>query len=296
MSDQHHLQASNVFKCEGLTAVITGGGTGIGLMQTLTLAQNGAKKIFITSRNAEKLQDVAKKYGQNGNIVPVDGDITTKDGINKIVQEASKAAPGGINILFNNAGVAGEGSREGYGQSEDVEKYSQQLLRSEFSEWDHILKTNVTSHYFVAASFLPLLKKGADNVKGYTSQIINVTSISGLMKGASGGQFAYAASKESMVQMTKVMATEFLPLKIRVNQIAPGIFPSEMTAGDSDTHTHKSDLSGTEKGKGLPAGRPGREEDMAAATLYLASYGGLYCNGQALWPDGGATVANPSSI
>lgn len=82
------------------------------------------------------------------------------------------------------------------------------------------------------------------------------------------------------------MAKEFLPLKIRVNQIAvsvhagyqadlqPGIFPSEMTAGDSDDQTHKSDLSDTEKGKGLPAGRPGNEKDMAAATLYLASYAG----------------------
>jgi hypothetical protein len=48
-----------------------------------------------------------------------------------------------------------------------------------------------------------------------------------------------------------------------------------MTAGDSDPHTHKSDLSNTEKGKGLPAGRPGNENDMAAATLYLASYGGV---------------------
>jgi NAD(P)-dependent dehydrogenase (short-subunit alcohol dehydrogenase family) len=56
--------------------------------------------------------------------------------------------------------------------------------------------------------------------KGYASQIINVTSISGIMKGSSGGQFAYAASKEAAVQMSKVMATEFLPLKIRVNQIA----------------------------------------------------------------------------
>lgn len=247
MSNQEHLQAANVFSCKGLTAVVTGGGTGIGLMQTLTLVQCGAK-VFITSRNAEKLKDVANKYGSNGNIVPIDGDITSKDGIAKVVKDISSQATNGINVLFNNAGIAGEGSREGYERSEDVEKYSQQLLKSEFKEWDDILRTNVTSHYFTAASFLPLLKKGADNTKGYTSQIINVTSISGLLKGASGGQFAYAASKEAMVQMTKVMATEFLPLKIRVNQIAPGIFPSEMTAGDSDDKTHKSDLSGTEKG------------------------------------------------
>ena len=58
---------------------------------------------------------------------------------------------------------------------------------------------------FTAASFLPLLKKGADNTQGYASQIINVTSISGLMKGSSGGQFAYAASKASMVQVSRAM-------------------------------------------------------------------------------------------
>lgn len=57
---------------------------------------------------------------------------------------------------------------------------------------------------FTAASFLPLLKKGADNTTGYTSQIINTTSISGLMKGASGGQFAYVASKEAMVQVRAI--------------------------------------------------------------------------------------------
>jgi NAD(P)-dependent dehydrogenase (short-subunit alcohol dehydrogenase family) len=138
-----------------------GGGTGIGLMQTLALAQNGAK-VFITSRNADKLNDVAKKYESSGEIVPIVGDITSKDGISKIVEEISKNAPNGINVLyikpsshakpladdrFNNAGIAGEGSREGYEKSDDVEKYSQQLLRSEFKEWDDILRTNVTAHY-----------------------------------------------------------------------------------------------------------------------------------------------------
>jgi NAD(P)-dependent dehydrogenase (short-subunit alcohol dehydrogenase family) len=147
---------------------------------------------------------------------------------------------------FNNAGIAGEGSREGYEKSDDVEKFSQQLLKSEFKEWDDILRTNVTAHYvrlssptsyldpqplhsslisskpsvlsryrlkdtqretlvnaqFTAASFLPLLKKGGDNTKDYASQIINTTSISGLLKGSSGGQFAYASSKASMVQVS----------------------------------------------------------------------------------------------
>lgn len=67
-------------------------------MQALTLAQNGAK-VFITSRNEEKLKDVAEKYGQNGNIVPIQGDISNKESLAKIVQEVSKNATNGINIL-----------------------------------------------------------------------------------------------------------------------------------------------------------------------------------------------------
>jgi NADP-dependent 3-hydroxy acid dehydrogenase YdfG len=68
-------------------------------MQTLALVQNGAK-VYITSRNADKLNDVAKKYESSGEIIPVVGDITTKDGIAKIVQEIQSKSPNGINVLY----------------------------------------------------------------------------------------------------------------------------------------------------------------------------------------------------
>lgn len=67
---------------------------------------------------------------------------------------------------------------------------------------------------------MPLLTAGAKSTKGYASQVINVSSISGMLKSASGGQYAYASSKAALVQISKVLAQEFLPLKIRVNQIA----------------------------------------------------------------------------
>jgi NAD(P)-dependent dehydrogenase (short-subunit alcohol dehydrogenase family) len=117
---------------------------------------------------------------------------------------------------------------------------------------------------FTAASFLPLLKKGGDNTEGYASQIINTTSISGLLKGSSGGQFAYAASKQSMVQvcrflwylykadvqMTKVMASEFLHLKIRVNQIAVSALPHLPIS--SSLWTHPSLCQLTHLARNLP--------------------------------------------
>jgi len=295
MSDHSHLEAAQLFSCKGLTAVVTGGGTGVGLMITLGLVKNGAK-VFITSRNIEKLHDVAEKYP--GEIIPVQGDLSNKEGIIKVYDEIAKQSPEGINILVNNAGIAGEGSREGYEATptDDAEKFKAQLWKSEFDEWSDIYRTNVIAYYFTSAAFLPLLSKAAKSTKGYASQIINVSSISGILKSASGGQFAYAGSKDAIVQLSKVLAQEFLPLKIRVNQIAPGIFPSQMTAGDSDPETHKSSLEGTGKGEKLPAGRPGAEADMAASALYLASYGGVFLNGQLVHPDGGATVQNPSSL
>ena len=100
----------------------------------------------------------------------------------------------------------------------------------------------------------------------YKSNIITITSISGILNSTSGGQFAYAASKAALIQNTKNMAKEFAEMGFRVNSIAPGIFPSEMTTGDSDERG-KSSLGG---GDSLPAKRPGNDRDMAQTVLYLA--------------------------
>lgn len=78
-------------------------------------------------------------------------------------------------------------------------------------------------------AFLPLLAKGNSRVKGYTSSVINIDSISGLMKGSSNGQFAYASSKAASLHLTRMLATTFAETKVRVNSIAPGVFPSEVS-------------------------------------------------------------------
>ncbi|KAJ9103863.1 hypothetical protein QFC21_002325 [Naganishia friedmannii] len=295
-----HMHRNELFDMTGFTAVVTGGGTGIGLMITLALVENGCK-VFITSRDKSKLEDVVKRYGgdgkERGEIIPVEVDITSKDSLVNAVKVIEPQAPKGIQILFNNAGIAGEGAREGYEaiDKKHAEAISAQLWKSETSEWDAILRTNVTSQYFTAAAFLPLLAKGKDSFKGYASQIINTTSISGVLKKASGGQYAYAASKAAMFQFTKVLATELLETGIRVNQLVPGVFGSQMTAGGTG-EDHKSSLEGTGKGTKNPAGRPGDEKDMAGAVLFLASRAGVYLNGQELHPDGGATLSGSSSL
>jgi NAD(P)-dependent dehydrogenase (short-subunit alcohol dehydrogenase family) len=143
----------------------------------------------------------------------------------------------------------------------------------------------------MSMTFLPLLAKGNDTTPGYSSQVINVTSISGAMKGSSSGQFAYASSKAAATHLSKMLATTFVKTKVRVNVIAPGVFPSEMTTGSSD-EDNKSVIEG---GMSNPAGRPGKDTDMAATVLLLAGPGGVFFNEQILYPDGGNTLVQPSS-
>lgn len=145
-------------------------------------------------------------------------------------------------------------------------------------------QTNVAAGYFLSMAFLPLLAKGKDAVPGYTSQVVNVSSISGAMKGSSGGQFAYAASKAAFTHVSRMLATTFSSVGVRVNVIAPGVFPSEMTADESGGD-NKSELD--ESKASTPAGRFGHDSDMGATILFLAGKGGLFYNEQIMYPDGG---------
>jgi NAD(P)-dependent dehydrogenase (short-subunit alcohol dehydrogenase family) len=154
-------------------------------------------------------------------------------------------------------------------------------------------ETNVTAGYFVAAAFLPLLAKGTASKPGYSTSIVNVASISGMMRTSSEAQFAYASSKAAMIHLSKMLGTTLAQAKIRVNTICPGIFPSEMSQGKSDAE-NKSQIDGM--GEGLPAGRPGNDQDMAAAILYLVGPASAFSNGQILYPDGGAVLTEPADM
>ena len=165
-------------------------------------------------------------------------------------------------------------------------------MQSQPEQWQETFQTNLTAQFFVTAAFLPLLAKGKDLTPGFSSSVCNIASISGVMKGTSSGQFAYATSKAGFIHMTRMMATTFAEAKIRVNCIAPGIFPSEMTAGSSgDDQKSTLDMQMSN-----PAGRTGHDSDMAACILFLASPGGLFLNAQILYPDGGKCLSRPGAV
>ena len=164
-----------------------------------------------------------------------------------------------------------------------AEAISKHFLRSEEQQWQETFRINVMGQYFMSMAFLPLLARGTSSTPGYSSSVVNVSSISGAMKGSSGGQFSYASSKAAFTHLSRMLGTTFKDVKVRVNTIAPGIFPSEMTAGDSGDD-NKSTLDMTLNN---PSGRTGEDSDMAATILFLAGKGGVFYNDQIMYPDGG---------
>ncbi|KAF5650582.1 NAD(P)H-dependent oxidoreductase [Fusarium sp. NRRL 52700] len=288
------LKAAALFDVSHITAVVTGGATGIGLMITQALQSNGAK-VYITGRRTEVLEQTQKTYGTGpGSIHVLPGDVSEKDEAIRLAEEVGKKEPNGIHLLVNNAGIAEDDNTKfssvGEPDTTDAKALSEHFLKTEPHQWADTLKTNVTGPYYMSMAFLPLLAKGRETTPGYSSQIVNVSSISGAMKGSSMGQPAYATSKAALTHLSRMIATLTKDVKVRVNVIAPGLFPSEMTTGESDER-NKSNI---DKKMTNPAGRPGHDTDMAATILFLAGKGGLFYNGQIVYPDGGSTLINPA--
>jgi len=288
------LKTSELFDVSFITAVVTGGGTGIGLMIAQALATNGAK-VYITGRREEVLENTVKQYSTGpGSLHALPGDVSSKEGAIQLAKDIEQKEPKGIQLLVNNAGIARDEntkfSSNGQPDFTDAEAISKHFLKSEEQQWMDTFHTNVMGQYFMSMAFLPLLAKGREVTPGYTSSVVNVSSISGQMKGSSSGQAAYASSKAAFTHLSRMLATTFMDVKVRVNVIAPGIFPSEMTAGESgEDNKSKLDMQPSN-----PAGRTGHDSDMAATILFLAGKGGLFYNEQILYPDGGSTLKQPA--
>ncbi|KAJ6095839.1 hypothetical protein N7486_006585 [Penicillium sp. IBT 16267x] len=282
------FKLENVFNVKDRVALVTGGGSGIGLMATQSLAVNGAK-VYITGRTGEKLERVAELYGKDvpGQIIPITADITSKASIQKLVDQIS-SKESKLHILINNAGISSTSYET---EHTDPKALQEELFHSKSTveEWEDVMRTNVTQLFFTTSAFLPLLNKGTEDEYGWSSTVLNITSISGIVK-TSQHHFAYNASKAAAIHLTKMLAHEIMTskLKIRVNNIAPGVFPSEMTAKDSDELQKSSIPKEKYEGK-IPAGRPGKDEDMAGAVLFTVA--NQYLNGQTIVVDGGYVLA-----
>ncbi|KAI0476373.1 hypothetical protein GGR56DRAFT_642358 [Xylariaceae sp. FL0804] len=282
------FKSDKLFDMTGRVALITGGGSGIGLMCTQALVANGAK-VYITGRTKEKLDRVVEKYSESkGSIVPVQADITNKQHIADLVKKIESSEEC-LCILINNAGISGSTLQTEAGSADEMRQNLFDSDKSTFEDWTDVYRTNVAQLFFMTSAFLPLLQRSSQRHAGWSGTVINITSISGLVKTAQH-HFQYNASKGAANHLTRMLASEVAGngLKIRVNALAPGVFPSEMTTQESGDD-QKSHIPREKYADKVPAGRPGKDEDMAQAVLFFAA--NQYLNGQTVAVDGGYTIA-----
>ncbi|KAG7411827.1 Rhamnolipids biosynthesis 3-oxoacyl-[acyl-carrier-protein] reductase [Fusarium oxysporum f. sp. rapae] len=145
------LKAAALFDVSHITAVVTGGATGIGLMITQALQSNGAK-VYITGRRKEVLEQTQKTYGTGpGSIHVLPGDVSERDEAIRLAEEVGKKEPNGIHLLVNNAGIAEDDntkfSSAGEPDTSDAKALSEHFLKTEPQQWADTLKTNVTGPY-----------------------------------------------------------------------------------------------------------------------------------------------------
>lgn len=279
---------NSLFNLKGRVALVTGGGSGIGLMITQALAVNGAK-VYIVGRTGEKLDTVVSKYNKDieGEIIALTGDVRKKEEVQRLVKEI-EAREKCLCILINNAGISSETVQPESESATEMKKNLFDTDKSTAKDWLDTYETDVVSVYFMTAAFLPLLQRSSERHPHWSGTVVNITSISGLIKGAQH-HFAYNAAKGAASHLTRMLAAEVAAAghKIRINALAPGVFPSEMTAGESDEF-QKSHIEKKKYEDKVPARRPGRDIDMAQGILGLVC--NQYIDGQTLVVDGGYTL------
>ncbi len=254
------MEMQNLFSLEGKRALITGGSRGIGLMIAKGFIAQGAK-VYISSRKADVCNAVADELGDNCISLPMD--VSTVDGCKGLAAAYSEHEDG-LEILVNNAGAA---------WGEPIETFPE-------SGWDKVMDLNVKSPFFLTQAFLPMLQASASTDK--PGKVINIASIDGLRLNP-WETYSYQASKAAVINLTKRLAARLIKDNINVTAICPGAFASDMNKAARD--------HGDFVAKAIPNKRIGRDEDMAAAAVYLAAPAGDYVVGESITVDGGLVNA-----
>ncbi len=245
-----------MFDLTGKTALVTGASGGIGGAIAKALHAQGAT-VALSGTRREALEAVAAELGgERVRVVPAN--LSDAASVEQLAKEA-EAALGSLDILVNNDGLTRDGL----------------VLRMKDEDWQSVLDVNLTAAFRLSRAAL----RGM--MKRRFGRIINITSIVGVT--GNPGQVNYAASKAGMIGMAKSLAQEVASRGITVNCIAPGFIASAMTDA----------LTDDQKGKifaGIPAGRMGSVEEIAAAAVYLASLEAAYVTGQTLHVNGGMAM------
>lgn len=240
------------------TALVTGGGRGIGREIAMRLAQAGCS-VAVSDIDIATAQATAAEIEQLGvKALAVKANVADGAEVEGMFKEVLGAF-GTLDILVNNAGITRDGL----------------LVRMKEEDWDLVLQVNLKS------AFLCCKEVARSMMKARTGKIINIASVVGLM--GNFGQANYSASKAGLIGLTKTVARELAGRSICVNAVAPGFIKTAMTDKLSDTDKEK--LSSN-----IPMQKLGSAADVANAVLFLASPLADYITGQVLTVDGGLVM------
>ena len=250
-------------RLEGKSAVITGGGTGIGRATAELFAAEGAR-VMIIGRREEPLSDtVAEIRASGGSADYRRADISQTEDVKRAVGAATEAF-GRIDILYNNAAVF-----VGIGKT---------IADLPEEEWDHLMSINLRGVFLFSKYVVQHMIAEGGGV------IVNCSSISGHIAQAKQG--AYNVAKGGIGMLTKCMALDFAPHNIRVNCVCPAYVQIERNRDDHKDRRADKDRR-AEIDRLHPIGRMGQPEDIAPAILYLASDESSWVTGTSLFVDGG---------
>ena len=257
-----------IFDLSGKVALVTGASRGIGRAIAITLAEYGAD-VACTGRDMNACAVTIEKIEKFGHrAIPIKADMTSEEDIQKMVGTTVKEL-GKIDILFNNAGIAGPQGR---------------IHEMKTEEWDFTINTNLRGPFLTMKYTIPHMLKN----KG--GSIVNISSIAGIRAEVPQlGTAPYGASKAAIHNLTQLAAMEYVDDNIRVNCIAPGMHRSELGMKNPTEEQRKEiDKMLDEYCKQwIPMKRIAEAEELAGLVLLLASDASSYITGQSIVVDGG---------
>ena len=255
---------NDLFDIAGKVALVTGGSRGIGEMIAEGYVAGGVKT-YISSRKADACNATAERLSLHGECIAIPADLSSLEGVHHLANEIKAREPQ-LDILVNNAGAT-------WGAA--IEEFPE-------SGWDKVMDINVKGPFFLTQALLPLLEAAATPAD--PARIINVGSIDGLNVNKLG-TYSYGPSKAAIHHLTRTLASHLAERHITANALAPGPFPSKMTAGIAQT-------MGEQIRKHVPLRRWGEPADMAGSAIFLASRAAAYISGAVIPVDGGIVASS----
>jgi len=239
---------------DNATALVTGASRGIGAAIAKSLAADGWAVAVNYRSDADGAQRTVEAIVEDGGrAVAIQGDVT--NGACDELFERAEAELGPVLALINNAGVTADGL----------------AVQLDDDDWGRVIDTNLT------AAFRLTRRAVRSMIRARYGRVINIASVVGPR--ANAGQANYAAAKAGLIGMTKTVATEVARRGVTVNAVAPGFIETDMTADLAERAAEH-----------IPARRPGKPEEVAAAVRFLASDDAAYVTGTTLYVDGGMSA------